>query len=149
MLERDDGKEKTTPEFSAIVQIYDKIKDINYMGRINLPVDSRLKDFTINPLNPTEGPKLPELPIKVRIDPSGENVKPNVIINNHDGKEVIYMLKERGVKKLGIKCFSLGAPPQDIRNYGKAVKADFSVFLDAPGINLDIPFVFTTSSNSN
>ena len=146
MLERDDGKEKTTPEFSAIVQIYDKIKDIHYMGRINLPVDSCLKDFAINPLNPTEGPKFPELPIKVRIDPSGENVKPNVIINNHDGKEVIYMLKERVDKKLGIKCFSLGAPPQDIRNYGKAVKADFSVFLDVADFNLDKPFVFTTPS---
>ncbi|MCJ7786910.1 hypothetical protein MUP06_01695 [Patescibacteria group bacterium] len=149
MVERDDGKEKAPPEFSAIAQIYDKIKDIHYIGRINLPVDSCLKDFAINALNPVEGPKFPKLPIKVRIDPSGENVKPNVIINNHDGKEVIYMLKERGVKKLGIKCFSLGAPPQDTRNYGKAVKADFSVFLDVPGIDLDIPFVFTTPSNSN
>jgi hypothetical protein len=130
MIERNDGKEKIAPEFSAIAQIYDKKRDINYAGKISLPFGFRfLKDFTAKP---AEGGA--ELSFKVRFDSSGKGANPDLIIKNHDGKEIIYMLRERFDKKLGLKYFSLGAPPQDIRNFGKAVKADFRVFLDLPGI---------------
>jgi len=131
MLEKDLGKERNNPEFSAIAQIYDKVNDIHFTKLIKTSVNSNLlKEFTMDSLeNPTRN-----LTIKVRIDPRGKGIKPNIIINNHDGKEIIYMLKERNKK--GLKYFGLGAPPQDIRNYGKAVKADFKVFLDT--INIDL-----------
>ena len=129
MKEIDKGKEGIIPEFSATAQIYDKIMDCNYRGDISLPVDSLLRDFTIDSIDDET-----KLSIKVRIDPSGKNGSPQVIIKNYDEIDVLYMLKERFDKE-GEKYFSLGAPPLDISNKHRAVKADFRIFFQSPSIN--------------
>jgi hypothetical protein len=130
MIERDEGKEKTAPEFSASVLIHDKKTSCNYLGDIKLPADSLLKDFTIDSIDDES-----QILVKVRVDPSDKNGSPQAVIKNHDGKDILYMLKERFDKGMNEKYFSLGAPTQDIHNFGKAVKADFSIRLDFPRLN--------------
>ena len=124
MIERNEGKERNTPIFTAKATILDKGKGILYTGSITLPVNSQLKDLHVDRPGRSE-----QLPIKARVDPLSKDVEPNLIIKNHNGKEIIYKLKKR-LSKSGVKYFSLGAPTQDIHNFGKAVKADFSVRLD-------------------
>jgi hypothetical protein len=130
MVERNEGKEKIAPEFSALALIYDKKTGCNYRENISLPVDSLLRNFTIDSINDET-----KLSIKVRVDPSGKNGSPQVIIKNNDGKEVLYMLKERFNKKTNEKYFSLGAPPFSTSNKDKAVKADFRISFHFPNIS--------------
>lgn len=127
MKEIDKGKEKGAPEFSALAIIYDKKTGCDYRENISLPVNFLLKDFTIDSTDDKT-----KLSIKVRVDPSGKNGSPQVIIKNHNGIDVLYMLKERFNKRTNEKYFSLGAPPFGA---SKAVKADFRISFHFPSIS--------------
>jgi len=123
MLEIYKKKENLLP-FSGTLHIRRRTDGLIFEREINIIPDGYLNKILVAEKN-IDGEE--RISAEIRVDLRGTKFSPSVILQNNDGREILYQLKEKVSRKTGEGYYSLSAPPSDILNNHKATKTDFTV----------------------